>query len=253
MANAAKIILNVKNLKMYYGNTETNIVKALDNVDLVVEKGEFVGVMGSSGSGKSSLLNILATINNPTSGHVWLDNIDISNMDEKQLAAIRNEKIGIIFQDYNLLDTLTIYENIAIALMFQKNKRTASVEESINNLADRLGIKEILNRYPYEVSGGQKQRCACARALIKEPDIILADEPTGALDTKSARELLDSFQMMNAELKSTILMVTHDPVSASCCNRVLIMKDGRIEKSISKNGKDRKEFLQLIMEEWRLS
>lgn len=241
-----KEVLKIENLKKYYG-VNTNITKAVDCISFGVLEGEFVAIMGASGSGKTTLLNCVATIDTVTSGHIFVDNKDITTVKENDLADFRKENLGFIFQDFNLLDTLTIEENIALSLIIN-NENTNKVEEKVKNIANKLGISDILKKFPYEVSGGQKQRCACARALINNPKIILADEPTGALDSKSSRLLLETMDEMNKKLKATILMVTHDSFSASFCKRVLFLKDGKIFNEIIKGEKTRKEFFNEILD-----
>ena len=241
-----KEVLKIENLKKYYG-VNTNITKAVDGISFSVLEGEFVAIMGASGSGKTTLLNCVATIDTVTSGHIFVDNKDITTVKENDLADFRKENLGFIFQDFNLLDTLTIEENIALSLIIN-NENTNKVEEKVKNIADKLGISDILKKFPYEVSGGQKQRCACARALINSPKLILADEPTGALDSKSSRLLLETMDEMNKNLKATILMVTHDSFSASFCKRVLFLKDGKIFNEIIRGEKTRKEFFNEILD-----
>ena len=238
--------LKVENLKKYYG-TKNNITKAVNDLSLEVEEGEFVAIMGASGSGKTTLLNCISTIDEVTSGHIFIDEKDITELKEKELASFRRENLGFIFQDFNLLDTLTISENISLALIINKED-VNKVDEKVDDIAEKLGIKEILNKYPYEVSGGQKQRCACARALVNKPKLILADEPTGALDSKSSRMLLETMDEMNEKLNATILMVTHDSFSASFCKRVLFLKDGKIFNEIRRGEKPRKEFFNEILD-----
>ena len=239
-----KEVLKIENLKKYYG-VNTNITKAVDGISFSVLEGEFVAIMGASGSGKTTLLNCVSTIDTVTSGHIFVDNRDITTVKEDDLADFRRENLGFIFQDFNLLDTLTIEENISLSLIIN-NENTNKVDEKVKNIADKLGISDILKKFPYEVSGGQKQRCACARALINNPKLILADEPTGALDSKSSRLLLETMDEMNNKLKATILMVTHDSFSASFCKRVLFLKDGKIFNEIIKGEKTRKEFFNEI-------
>ena len=241
-----KEVLKIENLKKYYG-ANTNITKAVDGISFSVLEGEFVAIMGASGSGKTTLLNCVSTIDTVTSGHIFVDNRDITTVKEDDLADFRKENLGFIFQDFNLLDTLTIEENIALSLIIN-NENTNKVDEKVKNIADKLGISDILKKFPYEVSGGQKQRCACARALINSPKLILADEPTGALDSKSSRLLLETMDEMNRKLKATILMVTHDSFSASFCKRVLFLKDGKIFNEIIKGEKTRKEFFNEILD-----
>ena len=241
-----KEVLKIENLKKYYG-VNTNITKAVDGISFSVLEGEFVAIMGASGSGKTTLLNCVSTIDTVTSGHIFVDNRDITTVKEDDLADFRRENLGFIFQDFNLLDTLTIEENISLSLIIN-NENTNKVDEKVKNIADKLGISDILKKFPYEVSGGQKQRCACARALINNPKLILADEPTGALDSKSSRLLLETMDEMNNKLKATILMVTHDSLSASFCKRVLFLKDGKIFNEIIKGEKTRKEFFNEILD-----
>ena len=195
--------------------------------------------MGASGSGKTTLLNCISTIDEVTSGRIYIGTKDITELKEKELARFRREKLGFIFQDFNLLNTLTISENISLALIIN-HEDVSKVDNKVKNIASKLGISEILDKYPYEVSGGQKQRCACARALINKPKLILADEPMGALDSKSSRMLLETMDEMNEKLNATILMVTHDSFSASFCKRVLFLKDGKIFNEIRKGQKTSK-------------
>lgn len=241
-----KKILEVKNLKKYYGS-HGNITKAVDGISFDVLEREFVAIMGASGSGKTTLLNTISTIDTVTSGNIYLDGVDITTLKEEELADFRRENLGFIFQDFNLLDTLTIEENIALSLIIN-HADILSVDKKVDDIAKKLGISEILDKFPYEVSGGQKQRCACARALINEPKLILADEPTGALDSKSSRMLLETMDEMNERLHATILMVTHDSFSASFCKRVIFIKDGKIFNEILKGEKTRKEFFNEILD-----
>ena len=215
-----KKILEVKNIEKYYGN-KSNLTKAIDNINFDVNKGEFVGIMGASGSGKTTLLNCISTIDRVTAGHIIINGEDITKLKENNLNKFRREELGFIFQDFNLLDTLTAYENIALALTIQKVKAN-EIDRRVNEIAEKLGIKEILKKYPYQVSGGQKQRIASARAIITNPKLILADEPTGALDSKAARQLLENFELLNQKMNATILMVTHDAFTASYANRILL-------------------------------
>ena len=241
-----KKILEVKNLKKYYGS-HGNITKAVDGISFDVLEGEFVAIMGASGSGKTTLLNTISTIDTVTSGNIYLDGVDITTLKEEELADFRRENLGFIFQDFNLLDTLTIEENIALSLIIN-HEDILKVDKKVDDIAKKLGIQDILDKFPYEVSGGQKQRCACARALINEPKLILADEPTGALDSKSSRMLLETMDEMNERLHATILMVTHDSFSASFCKRVIFIKDGKIFNEILKGEKTRKEFFNEILD-----
>ena len=241
-----KKILEVKNLKKYYGS-HGNITKAVDGISFDVLEGDFVAIMGASGSGKTTLLNTISTIDTVTSGNIYLDGVDITTLKEEELADFRRENLGFIFQDFNLLDTLTIEENIALSLIIN-HEDILKVDKKVDAIVKKLGIRDILDKFPYEVSGGQKQRCACARALINEPKLILADEPTGALDSKSSRMLLETMDEMNERLNATILMVTHDSFSASFCKRVIFIKDGKIFNEILKGDKSRKEFFNEILD-----
>ena len=241
-----KKILEVKNLKKYYGS-HGNITKAVDGISFDVLEGDFVAIMGASGSGKTTLLNTISTIDTVTSGNINLDGVDITTLKEEELADFRRENLGFIFQDFNLLDTLTIEENISLSLIIN-HEDMLKVDKKVDEIAMKLGIRDILDKFPYEVSGGQKQRCACARALINEPKLILADEPTGALDSKSSRMLLETMDEMNERLNATILMVTHDSFSASFCKRVIFIKDGKIFNEILKGDKSRKDFFNEILD-----
>jgi putative ABC transport system ATP-binding protein len=239
-------ILILEHVQKYYGN-KNNITKAIDDISFSISSGEFTGIMGASGSGKSTLLNCISTIDNVTAGHIYIDKKDITEINEKNIAEFRRKKLGFIFQDFNLLDNLTIGENIALTLTI--NKINANIiDEKVKKAAIQLGIENLLDKFPYEVSGGEKQRCACARALINCPAIILADEPTGALDSKSSQMLLDSIKNLNNMSGTTILMVTHDAFSASYCKRILFLKDGKIFNEIIKGDKTRKEFFNEILD-----
>ena len=239
-------ILQVSAVEKYYGN-KNNLTKALAGVSFEVEKGEYVGIMGASGSGKTTLLNCVSTIDNVTSGHIVVDGKDITALKSKALAKFRREELGFIFQDFNLLDTLTAYENIALALTILKEK-PAKIEERIQEVSSFLGISQVLQKYPTQLSGGEKQRVAAARAIITNPSLVLADEPTGALDSKSARLLLESLQGLVKEVGATILMVTHDAFSASYCDRIVFIKDGKMFSELAKGSLSRKEFFNKIIE-----
>ena len=239
-------ILEVRNIEKYYGNKEA-VTKAINDISFSVEKGEFVGIMGPSGSGKSTLLNCISTIDNDTTGHIFIDNVDITRLKGSKIEDIRRDKLGFIFQDFNLLDTLTAYENIALALTIN-NQKGLIVDKLVKEAAEKLNIEDVLNKYPYQMSGGQKQRVAAARAIVNEPTLILADEPTGALDSKSAKMLLNSMEDLNCKLGSTILMVTHDAFTASYANRILFIKDGKIFNEIIKGKDSRKQFFNKIIE-----
>lgn len=239
-------ILKLEAVEKYYGG-KGSLTKALDNVSLTVSKGEFVGIMGSSGSGKTTLLNCISTIDRVTAGNIYMDGEDITRIRGNDLNRFRREKLGFIFQDFNLLDTLTAFENISLALSIQGVKAD-EIEKRVVAMAERLDIKDVLKKYPYQMSGGQKQRVAAARALITAPSLVLADEPTGALDSKSSRYLLESMEMLNRELEATILMVTHDAFSASYATRVIFIKDGHIFSEIRKGAETRKQFFDKIIE-----
>ena len=239
-------VLKIEHLKKYYGNSN-NITKAVDDISFNIKEGEFVAIMGASGSGKTTLLNTIATIDNVTSGHIYVGGIDITTLKEKDVANFRKDNLGFVFQDFNLLDTLSIGENIAMSLVINRENPEV-VDKKVSDIAKKLGIENILEKFPYEVSGGQKQRAACARALINKPKLILADEPTGALDSKSSRMLLETMEEMNEKLNATIMIVTHDAFSASFCERILFLKDGKIFNEIYKGDKTRKEFFNEILD-----
>ena len=239
-------ILKVKNVEKYYGN-KSSLTKALNGISFNVEKGEFVAIMGSSGSGKTTLLNCVSTIDKVTAGEIYVDNENITKLKGNKLNKFRRDKLGFIFQDFNLLDTLTGYENISLSLSIQ-NVPYNEQKRRIEDISKKLGITKILNKYPYQMSGGQKQRVASARAIITNPSIVLADEPTGALDSKSSKQLLTSFEYLNKELNSTILMVTHDAFSASYASRVIFIKDGKIFNELEKGDLSRKEFFESIID-----
>lgn len=239
-------ILKVENIEKYYGNKD-NITKAIDNISFRVEKGEFVGIMGPSGSGKTTLLNCISTIDNVTTGSIAIDGDDITRLKGRKLETFRRDKLGFIFQDFNLLDTMTAFENIALALTIG-GKKGKKVESLVKKAAESLGIEEVLSKYPYQMSGGQKQRVAAARAIVNNPKIILADEPTGALDSKSAKMLLNSIEKLNKELEATILMVTHDAFTASYAHRILFIKDGKIFNELVRGEDTRKDFFNKIID-----
>lgn len=238
--------IRVCDVEKYYGNG-SNVTKAVDRVSFTVEKEEFIGVMGASGSGKTTLLNMLSTIDRVTAGHIFYGDTDITELSEDGLSRFRKDNLGFVFQDYNLLDTLTIEENIVLAMTIHgKHKR--EIKETCDKMLAMLGISDIRNKFPYQVSGGQKQRCACARALINHPKLLLADEPTGALDSKAAQTLLETFTRMNKSLGATIFMVTHDAFSASYCSRILFLKDGQIFHELVRGEKSRRDFLNEILD-----
>ena len=238
--------IRVCDVEKYYG-TGNNITKAVNRVSFSVAEGEFLGIMGASGSGKTTLLNMMSTIDRVTAGHIFYGGTDITELNEDALSDFRKENLGFIFQDFNLLDTLTIEENIILAMSLHGKKKKA-IDKKVNEILKILGIDEIRDKFPNQVSGGQKQRCACARALVNEPKLILADEPTGALDSKSAQMLLATLKQMNQDMGATILMVTHDAFSASYCKRILFLRDGEIFNEIVRGKKSRREFLNEILD-----
>lgn len=239
-------ILKVSNVEKYYKN-KGSLTKAVDNISFEVEGGEYIGIMGASGSGKTTLLNCISTIDTVTAGNIYIDNKNITNMSEDELSKFRREKLGFIFQDFNLLDTLNAHDNIALALAISGVK-AEEIDIRINKIALELGIAEVLDKYPYEMSGGQKQRVACARAIVTDPALVLADEPTGALDSKSSIMFLESLESLNKKLKTTILMVTHDAFTASYCKRILFIKDGKIFNELIRGSDTRKEFFNKIIQ-----
>ena len=239
-------VLKIDKIEKYYGS-KGNITKAIDNISFDVKDGEFVAIMGASGSGKTTLLNCISTLDKVTTGHIYVDGTDITTMKGKSLNKFRREKLGFIFQDFNLLDTLTARENIALALTINKEK-AGKIDILVDEVAHELEIENLLDKYPYQLSGGEKQRVAASRALVTHPALILADEPTGALDSKASRKLLEKFESLNDELKATILMVTHDAFTASYADRIIFIKDGKVFNEIIKGKKSRKEFFESIIE-----
>ncbi len=239
-------ILKVANVEKYYGN-RSNLTKAIDNISFDVLEGEFVGIMGASGSGKTTLLNCISTIDKVTSGHILINGTDVTELKGDKLNKFRREDLGFIFQDFNLLDTLTGYENIALALTIQ-GRKPKEIDDKIKEVAKTLNITHVLNKYPYQMSGGEKQRVASARAIITNPKLILADEPTGALDSKSSRMLLEKLGELNKNLKATILMVTHDAFTASYCSKIYFIKDGKIFNELTRGDDSRKEFFDRIID-----
>lgn len=239
-------ILKLEHIQKYYGNGG-NVTKAIQDISFSVQEGEFVGIMGASGSGKTTLLNCISTIDTVSAGHIYLDGTDVTEINEKQIARFRRENLGFVFQDFNLLDTLTISENIALTLTINKVPAD-EIDGQVREMAEKLNITDILDKYPYQVSGGQKQRCACARAIINNPKLILADEPTGALDSHSSQMLLSTIQSINEMLGATILMVTHDAFSASYANRILFLRDGTIFTEIRKGNDPRRTFFNKILD-----
>lgn len=241
-----KEYIRVCDVEKYYG-TDKTVTKAVDRVSFTVERGEFIGVMGASGSGKTTLLNMISAIDRVTAGHIFYENTDITELSEDQIAKFRKDNLGFVFQEYNLLDTLTLEENIMLAMSLRKEKKGV-IEKECREMLRLLEIEEVKDQFPYQVSGGQKQRCACARALVNHPKLILADEPTGALDSRAAQTLLETFTRMNQEQKATIFMVTHDAFSASYCSRILFLKDGKIFHELIRGEKPRRVFLNEILD-----
>lgn len=239
-------MLRVEEVEKYYGN-KSNLTKAIDKISLSVDKGEFAAIMGPSGSGKTTLLNMIATIDKVTAGHIYLSGTDITKIRGEAMNRFRREMLGFIFQDFNLLDTLTVYENIALALQIQKIK-PEEIDRRVVEAAHLMNLEQILNKYPYQISGGEKQRTASARAVITRPKLILADEPTGALDSKNAKNLMEHLLELNKKREATILMVTHDAFTASYADRVIFIKDGRLYSEIRKGEKGRKAFFDKIID-----
>ena len=238
-------ILSVEHLRRDYGG-RGSVTHAVDDVSFSVERGEFVGIMGASGSGKSTLLNCIATIDTPTAGHIRVEGQDVTALKGRSLSRFRRERLGFVFQDCNLLDTLTAFENIALALTI-RGTPAGEIEGRVKETAELLGITDCLNKYPYQMSGGQHQRTAAARAIITDPALVLADEPTGALDSRSAKLLLDRFEALNREGRATILMVTHDAFTASYCRRILFLQDGAVLTQLERGGQSRRAFFQQII------
>ncbi len=240
-------VLEVSNVEKYYGS-KGNLTKALDDISLNIVEGEFVGIMGASGSGKTTLLNCISTIDKVTGGKILVNGKDVTSLKGDKLNRFRRDELGFVFQDFNLLDTMTAYENIALALLIQK-VAPAEIEERVYAIAEKLGITDILTKYPYQMSGGQKQRVASARAVVTNPQLILADEPTGALDSKASRMLLESFRTLNDELNSTILMVTHDAFTASFASRIIFIKDGKVFTELKREAEEtKKAFFERIIQ-----
>lgn len=240
-----KPVLKLDHIQKYYGNKD-NLTQAIKDISFSVEEGEFLGIMGASGSGKTTLLNCISTIDTVSAGHIYLEQTDVTDLKPKQLARFRRKNLGFIFQDFNLLDTLTLGENISLALTIN-NVPVPEIEARVQETAARLNIADLLNKYPYQVSGGQKQRCACARALVGNPNLLLADEPTGALDSHASQMLLSTLLGINQTLHATILMVTHDAFSASYASRILFLKDGRILTELNKGSDSRRAFYEKIL------
>ena len=239
-------ILRVEHLVREYGG-KGSVTRAIDDVSFSVSQGEFVGIMGASGSGKSTLLNCVSTIDSPTAGKIWVEGKEVTRMKPKQVSRFRRERLGFVFQDCNLLDTLTAFENIALALTI-RGTAPGLVEKKVKETAGLLEIADCMNKYPYQMSGGQRQRTAAARAIVTSPALVLADEPTGALDSKSAKLLLDRFEALNSQREATILMVTHDAFTASYCHRILFLQDGAVLTQLERGGQSRKEFFRQIID-----
>lgn len=240
-----KEILRVKDVSKDYGikGFKTNVLR---NISLSVFEGDFIAIMEPSGAGKTTLLNLMSTLDKATSGEIILDGIDIDKVKNRDLSKIRRDKIGFLFQDYNLLDNMTLMNNIALPLALGR-KRSKEIEDRVVEISKKFGLDKHLDKYPYQLSGGQKQRGAAARSLITNPSVIFADEPTGALDSRSAYELLDSLDRVNKENNATIIMITHDPLTASYSNEVYMISDGNIKCKLSK-GESRKDFYGKIMD-----
>ena len=239
-------ILRVDDIQKYYGN-KGSLTKAVDHISFTVEKREFLGIMAPSGSGKTTLLNCISTIDTVTSGHIFVEEQDITTLHGGQLSDFRGQKLGFIFQDFNLLDTLTAYENISLALSIAGVK-PAEIQKRVKQIAEALNISEVLDKYPYQMSGGQQQRIAAARAMVTNPAIVLAGGPTGALDSNSSRMLLTMLTELNERLSATILIVTHDAFSASYCHRILFIKDGKLFHELNRGSDSRKDFFAKILE-----
>lgn len=240
------VLLSVRDVQKVYGSREA-ITRVLDDVSFDICEGEFVGVMGPSGSGKSTLLNCISTIDAVTSGSIILNGRDITQLRSRQLSKFRRDDLGFIFQDANLLDTLTGFENIALALTI-KGEKADSVRAKVDRTADLLGVADVLQKYPRQMSGGQRQRVAAARAIVADPKLVLADEPTGALDSRNAAVLLETLEVLNEKLHATIMMVTHDAVAASYADRILFIKDGKLFNELHRGDDDRTDFYQRILE-----
>ncbi len=239
-------VLKLNNVSKIYETENTSTV-AVKDISLEITKGSFVGIMGASGSGKTTLLNMIGTIDKATGGRIEIDGQNIASLSEHQLADFRREHLGFIFQEYNLLDSLTVYENIALALTIKQLPKE-TVKQTITDWSEKLNISHILDRFPCEISGGQRQRCACARAIVTNPGLILADEPTGALDSSSAKQLLDIFVLLSQKYHATVLMVTHDVLSASYCDKILFMQDGEFKAALERGQESKQEFFTGILD-----
>lgn len=240
-------IVSVRNLHKVYGKKGEKQYEALKGIDFDVESGEFLGIMGASGSGKTTLLNLLATLDQPTTGSVMINGQSVTDLKGDQVADFRSSQVGFIFQDFNLLENLTNDENIRLPLSL-KNVNRKEARTAVERVANQLSIESILDKYPTEISGGQKQRVAAARALVSRPSILFGDEPTGALDSGSARDLLEMLTQVNQDQKVPVLLVTHDPFSASFCQRILFIKDGKISEELKRGEQNRQSFYQAILD-----
>ena len=238
-------MLQVKNIEKYYGS-KNHVTKALDRVSFDVKKGEFIAIMGASGSGKTTLLNCISTIDTVSAGSIVLEGTEVSELADNELARFRRERLGFVFQDFNLLDTLTLEENIGLALTLNHSD-SRTVQKQVLEVSERLGITDVLGKFPYQVSGGQKQRAACARAMVAGQSLLLADEPTGALDSTASKNLLEIIAQMNRDMDATILMVTHDAYSASYASRILFLKDGKIFNELLRGERNRPVFYREIL------
>lgn len=245
-SNNRNVLLSVRDVRKVYGSREA-VTRALDDVSFDIAQGEFVGVMGPSGSGKSTLLNCISTIDTVTSGNIILNGLDITQLRSRQLSKFRRDDLGFIFQDANLLDTLTGFENIALALTI-KGEKADAVRAKVDSTANMLGVTDVLQKYPRQMSGGQRQRVAAARAIVADPKLVLADEPTGALDSRNAAVLLETLEVLNSKLHATIMMVTHDAVAASYADRILFIKDGKLFNELRRGDDARTDFYQRILE-----
>ena len=238
-------MLQVKNIEKYYGS-KNHVTKALDRVSFDVKKGEFIAIMGAYGSGKTTLLNCISTIDTVSAGSIVLEGTEVSELADNELARFRRERLGFVFQDFNLLDTLTLEENIGLALTLNHSD-SRTVQKQVLEVSERLGITDVLGKFPYQVSGGQKQRAACARAMVAGQSLLLADEPTGALDSTASKNLLEIMSQMNRDMDATILMVTHDAYSASYASRILFLKDGKIFNELLRGERNRPVFYREIL------
>lgn len=245
-ASETPCILKLENVIKTY-QTDNSSTTAINGISFDISQGRFVGIMGASGSGKSTLLNMIATVDKPTAGAIIINGKNVAEISENELAKFRRNHLGFVFQEYNLLDSLTVYENIALALTIKEEPKEL-IKQTIFNIAESLEITSILQKYPYQVSGGQRQRCACARAIAINPSLILADEPTGALDSHSTKQLLETFLLLRKEFGATILMATHDAMSASYCDEIMFLQDGTIKAVLAREQKTKQSFFTSILD-----